>query len=160
MTTPFYPPHLRTLFTDRERELAVLEQATLSLAEGRPRHLALFGLRRIGKTLLLMEHLTRLVEQTPSDTVRPVYVDMEELVTSPELFSRRYVGLVTFWALTGGQGDRESFLTPAGLLGGPAAGLRCVAQAMATLESARDDPALQVSAALDFPEKLAAELGC
>ncbi|MCX6028196.1 MAG: hypothetical protein NT169_02695 [Chloroflexi bacterium] len=160
MTTSFYPPHLRTLFTDRERELAVLEQATLSLAEGRPRHLALFGLRRIGKTLLLMEHLTRLVEQAPLGVVRPAYLDMEELVTSPELFSRRYVGLVTFWALTGGQGDRESFLTPAGLLGGPAAGIRCVAQTMATLESARDDPALQVSAALDFPEKLAAELDC
>jgi len=160
MTTSFYPPHLRTLFTDRERELAVLEQATLSLAEGRPRHLALFGLRRIGKTLLLMEHLTRLVEQAPHGVVRPAYVDMEELVTSPELFSRRYVGLVTFWALTGGQGDRDSFLTPAGLLGGPAAGLRCVAQTMATLESARDDPALQVSAALDFPEKLATELDC
>ena len=160
MSTSFYPSHLRTLFTDRERELAVLEQATLSLAEGRPRHLALFGLRRIGKTLLLMEHLTRLVEQAPNSAVRPVYVDMEELVTSPELFSRRYVGLVTFWALTGGQGDRESFLTPAGLLGGPAAGLRCLAQTMATLESARDDPALQVSAAFDFPEKLAAELNC
>ena len=160
MATSFYPPHLRTLFTDRERELAVLEQATLSLAEGRPRHLALFGLRRIGKTLLLMEHLTRLVEQAPHGVVRPAYVDMEELVTSPELFSRRYVGLVTFWALTGGQGDRDSFLTPAGLLGGPAAGLRCVAQTMATLESARDDPALQVSAALDFPEKLATELDC
>jgi len=160
MTTSFYPPHLRTLFTDRERELAVLEQATLSLADGRPRHLALFGLRRIGKTLLLMEHLTRLIEQAPHGAVRPVYVDMEELVTSPELFSRRYVGLVTFWALTGGQGDRDSFLTPAGLLGGPAAGLRCVAQTLATLERARDDPALQVSAALDFPEKLAAELDC
>ena len=160
MTSTSYPSHLRALFTNRERELAVLEQATLSLAEGRPRHLALFGLRRIGKTLLLMEHLTRLLEQAPSGTVRPVYVDMEELVTSPELFSRRYVGLVTFWALTGGQGERESFLTPTGLLGGPAAGLRCVAQTMATLEGARDDPALQVSAALDFPEKLAAELGC
>ncbi len=160
MTSTFYPPHLRALFTNRERELAVLEQATLSLAEGRPRHLALFGLRRIGKTLLLMEHLTRLLGQTPSGAVRPVYVDMEELVTSPELFSRRYVGLVTFWALTGGQGERESFLTPTGLLGGPAAGLRCVAQTMATLEGARDDPSLQVSVALDFPEKLAAELGC
>ena len=66
MTAIFYPPHLRTLFTDRERELVVLEQATLSLTEGRPRHLALFGLRRIGKTLLLMEHLTRLVEQALS----------------------------------------------------------------------------------------------
>jgi len=151
---------LRALFTDRERELAVLEQATRSLAEGRPRHLALFGLRRIGKTLLLLEHLTRQVEQRPNGAVRPVYLDMEELVTSPELFSRRYVGLVTFWALTGGQGDRESFLTPAGLLGGPAAGLRCVAQTLATLERAREDPALQVSAALDFPEKLALELDC
>jgi hypothetical protein len=160
MTITIYPPHLRTLFTDRERELAVLEQATISLTEGRPRHLALFGLRRIGKTLLLLEHVTRLLEQAPAGAVRPVYVDMEELVTSPELFSRRYVGLVAFWALTGGQGDRESFLTPAGLLGGPAAGLRCVAQTLATLESAVGDPALQVSAALDFPEKLAAELGC
>ena len=160
MTPSFYPPHLRALFTDRERELGLLEQATLSLKEGRPRHLALFGLRRIGKTLLLMEHLTRWLEQAPAGGVRPVYVDMEELVTSPELFSRRYVGLVTFWALTGGQGDRESFLTPAGLLGGPAAGLRCVAQTLATLDSARDDPALQVSAALDFPEKLAVELDC
>ena len=84
MTATFYPPHLRTLFTDRERELAVLEQATLSLTEGRPRHLALFGLRRIGKTLLLMEHLTRLVEQAPSGAVRPVYANMEELVTSPD----------------------------------------------------------------------------
>jgi len=160
MSTSFYPPHLRTLFTNRERELAVLEQVTRSLAEGRPQHLALFGLRRIGKTLLLLEHLTRSVEQAPHGVVRPVYLDLEELVTSPELFSRRYVGLVTFWALTGGQGDRESFLTPAGLLGGPAAGLRCVAQTMATLESARDDSALQVSAAFDFPEKLAAELDC
>ena len=117
MTATFYPPHLRTLFTDRERELAVLGQATVSLAEGRPRHLALFGLRRIGKTLLLMEHLTRLVEQSPNGVVRPVYVDMEELVTSPELFSRRYVGLVTFWALTGGQGDREKLLDARRLAG-------------------------------------------
>lgn len=160
MTISFYPSHLRALFTDRERELAMLEQATRGLAEGRPRHLALFGLRRIGKTLLLMEHLARLVEEVPRSVVRPVYADLEELVTSPELFSRRYVGLVTFWALTGGQGDRDSFLTPAGLLGGPAAGLRCVAQTLAVLENARDDPALQVSTAFDFPEKLAAELGC
>lgn len=160
MTPSLYPPHLRSLFTNRERELAILEQATRSLSEGRPRHLALFGLRRIGKTLLLMEHLTRLVEQGPSGRVRPVYIDMEELVTSPELFSRRYVGLTTYWALTGGQGDRDSYLTPTGLLSGPAAGLRCVAQTLATVESARDDPALQVSAALEFPEKLAAELGC
>ena len=159
-TASFYPPHLRTLFTNRARELALLEQATLSLAAGRPRHLALFGLRRIGKTLLLLEHLTRLLGQAPDGAVRPVYIDLEELVTSPELFSRRYVGLVTYWVLTGGQGVRDLFLTPNGLLSGPAAGVRCVAQTLAALDSAHDDPALQVSIALDFPEKLATELDC
>lgn len=45
-------------------------------------------------------------------------------------------------------------------MAGPAAGLRTVAQTLAALESARDDPATQVTLALDFPEKLAAELDC
>jgi hypothetical protein len=157
---PFYPSHLRSLFTDRERELNLLQQATASLADGRPRHLAMLGLRRIGKTLLLLEHAARLLETSPRGPVRPVYVDFEELVTSPELFSRRYVGLVTFWALTQGSGEIEGFLTPTALLSGPAAGLRTVAQTLAALENARDDPALQVTLALDFPEKLAEELGC
>ena len=158
--TIFYPPHLRALFTNRERELDLLQQAATSLAQGRPRHLALFGLRRIGKTLLLLEHLTRLIETSPLGSVRPVYVNFEELVTSPELFSRRYIGLVSFWALTQGEGEIEDFLTPNALLSGPAAGLRTVARTLAALESARDDPATQVTLALDFPEKLAAELDC
>ena len=149
-TSSFYPPHLRALFTNRARELALLEQATLSLATGRPRHLALFGLRRIGKTLLLLEHLTRLLERTPLGAVRPVYIDLEEMVTSPELFSRRYVGLVTYWALAGGEGERTLFLTPNGLLSGPAAGVRCVAQTLAALDSAHADLALQVTIALDL----------
>jgi len=159
-TIAFYPSHLRSLFTNRERELDLLQQATVSLADGRPRHLALFGLRRIGKTLLLLEHATRLLQTSPEGPVRPVYVDFEELVTSPELFSRRYVGLVTFWALTRGGGEIEAFLTPTGLLGGPAAGLRTVAQTLAALEDTRDDPATQITLALDFPDKLAQELGC
>jgi hypothetical protein len=160
VSIPFYPSHLRALFTDRERELDLLRQAADDLAAGRPRHLALFGLRRIGKTLLLLEHAVRILEAAPAGAVRPAYLDFEELVTSPELFSRRYVGLVTFWALTGGQGEIESFLTPTALLGGPGAGLRCVAQTLAAMENARDDPAAQVTLALDFPEKLAAELDC
>ena len=160
MTTSFYPPHLRSLFTDRERELDLLQQATAGLAGGHPRHLALFGLRRIGKTLLMLEHATRLLEKSPQGPVRPVYVNFEELVTSPELFSRRYVGLVTFWALTQGRGEIEDFLTPTALLSGPAAGLRTVAQTMGAMESARDDPATQVTVAMDFPEKLAEELDC
>ena len=57
----FYPPHLRRLFTDRARELDILRDATDQLAAGRPKHLALFGLRRIGKTLLLLEHAVHMV---------------------------------------------------------------------------------------------------
>ena len=154
-----YPPHLRNLFTNRERELDLLHLATASLANGQPRHLALFGLRRIGKTLLLLEHASRLFAAGPGP-VRPVYMDFEELVTSPELFSRRYVGLTTFWALTQGAGDIDAFLTPNALLAGPAAGLRCVAQTLAALESAHDDGAVQLALAFDFPEKLAQELDC
>jgi len=73
VSIPFYPLHLHSLFTDRERELARLRQATDDLAAGRPRHLALFGLRRIGKPLLLLEHATRLLETIPTGPVRPVY---------------------------------------------------------------------------------------
>ena len=160
MIVPFYPAHLRFLFTNRERELELLQQATTSLAEGRPRHLALFGLRRIGKTLLLLEHAVRLLNSDRTGSVRPAYLDLEELVTSPELFSRRYVGQITFWALTRGEGKLEEFLTPTALLGGPAAGLRSVAQTLAAMENAADDPSAQVTLALDFPEKLAQELNC
>jgi hypothetical protein len=160
MVIPFYPAHLRFLFTNRERELDLLQQATTSLAEGRPRHLAIFGLRRIGKTLLLLEHAVRLLNSDRTGSVRPAYLDLEELVTSPELFSRRYVGQITFWALTRGEGELETFLTPTALLGGPAAGLRSVAQTLAALENAADDPGAQVTLALDFPEKLAQELNC
>jgi hypothetical protein len=66
-TMTFYPSHLRSLFTDRERKLDLLQQATAGLAEGRPRHLALFGLRRIGKTLLLLEPEMVQVTHTPDD---------------------------------------------------------------------------------------------
>ncbi len=155
----FYPAHLQALFTNRERELAVLEQATTDLGAGWPRHLALIGMRRIGKSLLLWEHIARMLA-VGDQAVRPVYVDFEEAVTSPELFSRRYVGLVTFWALSRGQGDRAAFLSPGGLLRGPGGGLRSVAQVLGALDGAADDPGAQVALALDFPEQLAEELDC
>jgi len=38
-------------FTDRVSELTTLAQVADDLLAGRPRHVALFGLRHIGKTL-------------------------------------------------------------------------------------------------------------
>jgi hypothetical protein len=84
----FYPSYLRALFTDREREIDLLRQVADDLAAGRPRHLAFFGLRRIGKILLLRKHAVRILEAAPAGPVRPAHLDSELLVTSPELFSR------------------------------------------------------------------------
>ena len=57
------------VFTDRVHELNILAQAAADLERGRPHHIALFGLRRIGKTLLCQEqmrHLTVQVRGSPS----------------------------------------------------------------------------------------------
>jgi hypothetical protein len=45
-------------------------------------------------------------------------------------------------------------------LSGPTAGLRTVAQVLGALDAAHDDPATQVTLALDFADKLAQELDC
>ena len=50
MFVPFEP-----LFVDRLRELAEFDALLDALTRGRRRHLALLGLRRIGKTMLLDE---------------------------------------------------------------------------------------------------------
>ena len=71
MYTNFYPPYLRKLFTNRSRELSYLQSMADDLLAGQPRRLALWGLRRVGKTLVLQEHIARLQDQ---GAVRPVYV--------------------------------------------------------------------------------------
>ncbi|GFP33098.1 hypothetical protein HKBW3S42_01416, partial [Candidatus Hakubella thermalkaliphila] len=79
----FYPTYLRERFTNRARELAFLDGVAEDLRRGQPRHVALFGLRRIGKTLLCQEQVIRLLVR---GDIIPVYLDMEELCTAPEPF--------------------------------------------------------------------------
>ena len=55
MTAIFYPPHLRHRFTNRVGELNFLQAVAEDLAAGRPRCVALWGLRRVGKALLIRE---------------------------------------------------------------------------------------------------------
>lgn len=59
--TTFYPSYLRELFTNRAHELSVLANVAEDLRGGHPRHVALFGLRRVGKTLLAQEQVVRLL---------------------------------------------------------------------------------------------------
>ncbi|HDN78972.1 MAG TPA: hypothetical protein ENG33_00735, partial [Chloroflexi bacterium] len=157
--TSFYPSHLREIFTDRERELAYLEQVADELIQGRPRYVALFGLRRIGKTLLIKEQMARLLEK---GDVLPVYIDFEEICTAPELFAQRYVGWTSFWALTKGQDEPDAYLTASSLLKVAAASSPVTAQVAASLQDelsrSRTDASLMLKLAFDFPERLAKEL--
>ena len=96
----FYPPDQQSLFTNRRQELAVLAHYHNSLLDGPVEHIALFGLRRIGKTLLLKEFIRQnLSNQSP---VSPVFLDFSVLCSSPESFSLGFVGTICYWLLEHG----------------------------------------------------------
>ena len=150
------PPY----FTNRLRELAVLAQIADDLLAGRPHHVALFGLRRIGKTLVCQEQLRRL---QAGGQVTPVYLDMEDLVSSPEMFAQRYVGLSCFWAVAGGQGPVDPYLNAIDLLQTDAGSLAVAARTAAALinemSKQKTDYSTLLTIAFEFPERLAEALG-
>lgn len=147
------------VFTNRVHELDILAQAAADLERGRPRHIALFGLRRIGKTLLCQEQMRHLAAQ---GRVIPVYMNLEGICTSPELFVQRYIGLACFWAVDGGQGSVEPYLRVVDLLQTPAAAVPVVLEAIRFLITALGrevtDPGVLLHLAFDFPDRLAIAL--
>jgi len=159
MITNFYPPYLRQLFTNRTRELDFLQSLVEDLLAGKPRRLAIWGLRRVGKTLVIQEQIVRLHDQ---DAVHPVYMDFEDICTAPELFAQRYIGLVTFWALENGQGDVDAYLTVERLLeavaGRSAVASQTAGSLLRELSRTKPDQALLLKLAFEYSEKLAQEL--
>ena len=176
----FYPAEQQALFTDRERELAELEYRRDQLHQGRQEHTSLFGLRRIGKTLLLKELVRRTLTQsqseeseeteegevdTPASEIVPVYMDFSHICTSPETFATGYVGWVCYWYLTRGQASPVSYLDIASLTGEVMlAGNREVAGTVRrlaeALRTARPDRPGILRLAFEFPEELAQLAGC
>lgn len=77
---------LPPLFVNRVRELDEFASLLEDLDRGRRRHLALLGLRRIGKTMLLDEVRRR----HPGFAI--CYVALDNVVSSPETFARSLVG--------------------------------------------------------------------
>ena len=156
----FYPHYLRERFTNRAHELAFLEGVAEDLRRGQPRHVAIFGLRRIGKTILCQEQMLRLLVQ--GDIV-PVYLNMEDLCTAPELFAQRYVGLTCFWALARGEGPVDSYLTVERLLDTEAVEVPLVARTAGAvtrqLSHSKPDYGVLLKLAFDFPDQLGQALG-
>ncbi len=152
-TTPPY-------FTNRVSELTTLGLVADDLLVGRPRHVALFGLRRIGKTLVCQEQMRRL---HASGQVIPVYLDLQDLASSPELFTQRYVGLSCFWAVDHGEGPADPYLSATDLMQTNAGSLSVVTRTAAALINEmgkqKVDYTTLLNIAFDFPERLAEALG-
>ena len=152
-TTPPY-------FTNRVSELTTLALVADDLLVGRPRHVALFGLRRIGKTLVCQEQMRRL---HASGNVIPVYLDLQDLASSPELFTQRYVGLSCFWAVDHGEGPADPYLSATDLMQTNAGSLSVVTRTAAALINEmgkqKVDYTTLLNIAFDFPERLAEALG-
>lgn len=164
----FYPLDQQTLFTNREYELAQLAHYRHASGAGPVEHVALFGLRRIGKTLLLKEFMRRTLAESPG--IVPVYMDFAALASSPENFSSGFVGQVCYWLLLRGEGDGGandpgSFLSPGSL---PGALLQhqgadlypLVDPLLRELEKARPDRQALLRQAFHFPQEVARLYKC
>ncbi len=155
----FYPPYLREIFTNRAHELAALTSAADELEQGRPQNVAIFGLRRIGKTLLCHEKVVRLLN---SGEVSPVYMDMEGVSSSPESFAQRYIGLTCYWLFGKAEGLIDSYLSTNRLLETKAAENSTVVRAVGSLARELDrrqtDYSILLKLAFDFPELISKAL--
>jgi AAA+ ATPase superfamily predicted ATPase len=158
----FYSPQLHHQFTDRQHELAVLTYAVEELRQDRPHHVALLGLRKIGKTSLLKEFAYRLLTETQpeGEIVLPVYMDFEEICSSPESFALRYAGHISYWFQSRGQQITTPFLNLNSLLlNGPAL-MKGSLEALANeLSRAKPDRGFLLHLAFDFAEELAQKAG-
>ncbi len=98
----FYPEHLKSVFTNRTRELKDLEYTRDLLENGTPRNLSFFGLRRIGKSLLIKEFMSK--------NSGNIYMNIEEIASSPEFFSLRYIGYIAYWLNENGDELPDDYL--------------------------------------------------
>jgi hypothetical protein len=157
----FYPSDQQSLFTNRRQELATLDHYHHNLMSGLVEHIALFGLRRIGKTLLLKEFMRQLT--AASNIERPAFLDFSVICSSPENFTLGFIGSICYWLLEEGKTDPEPFLNPSSL---GAAVLRAggdklydeIQPILQELQRARPDRQALLRQAFRFPRQAATAL--
>jgi len=151
-----YPAKERKLFTDREAELALLGRNTEQIIDGFGKNICFIGLRRIGKSLILKEYLSRIRH----NRIFAVYMDFERLDTTPEFFAVQYVGQVVRW-FTGDENiapylDIDNLIKKAAGIESNAA-RSTIHTIFDELNKAKPNQRFLLELAFDFPEKLAKE---
>lgn len=93
----FYPVELRKRFVGREMELKTIKYYINEFKTELPQNIAVWGLRRIGKTMLL-KHLIFDLKKKETDVI-PIYMDFEKICTTPEKFALNYILTILNWVL-------------------------------------------------------------
>ena len=107
----FYPPGERELFVNRKQELRrmefILEEVITK--KGSKENIAILGLRRTGKTMLIKEFIRR--NHTKSI---PIYLNVQRMMGEPADFSLHFILTTLFWAYH--KDSEEKYLTRTALL--------------------------------------------
>jgi len=85
MKEGFYPKSEEVLFTNREKELKTLDFYLEEFLDERKENVCIFGLRRIGKTILIKEFVKR------CRGIKAIYLNLEFLFSVPIEFSQNLV---------------------------------------------------------------------
>ncbi len=85
MKEKFYPDREKALFTNREKELKTLDFYLEEFLNERKENVCIFGLRRIGKTILIKEFVKR------HKQVKSIHLNIEFLFSIPIEFSQNIV---------------------------------------------------------------------
>jgi AAA+ ATPase superfamily predicted ATPase len=105
----FYPPSERDIFVDREHELGRMEFMLEEAKKGNKEDIAILGLRRIGKTILIKEFMRR-----NHTKCIPVYINVQRIMGEPRDFSLHFILATLFWAYH--RDSEEKYLTRTSLL--------------------------------------------
>ena len=103
MTLPnIYSESRLRLFTGRKKSIKQIDMCF----EGVGKHLSFKGLRKTGKSELAKYYIATHPER------QLVYIDLENLNLTAELFPQEYVGTICFWYFNKGMGFVEEFHDP------------------------------------------------
>lgn len=150
----------KDLFTNRIRQLQILEDAFNKTSDGLPARIAFLGLRRIGKSLLFSKFVD---DKRARGTRSVVVVDLEGACTNPELFCQVYVGAIARQVLGSQEEHDADYLRLDTALATDASASRAFARTagriLSELGKQPADQQLLIELALMFPEDLARETG-
>ncbi|NPV53079.1 MAG: AAA family ATPase [Firmicutes bacterium] len=158
----FYPEGVRSLFTNRRKELKTLDFYLEQHLRGIPQHTTLFGPRRIGKTLLIKEWFRQLLSKRPE--ILPIYIDFEDITSSPETFASGYLGMCLYWLWEHGNTSPFGYFSPLDLLiraktRGPQVAHEMLTDLLRELEKQKPDRLRLLQFAFGFPELLGQATG-